>query len=187
MFFDVLLRCFHVFGDDLRGLQRRFSCFRCLLRFRFCQGIFFGGCFLRLCLGFEGCFKGVQGSFLSLSCFLLTGNTNSLDHWDTCIVTLGQECFLRVFFKVVLGLLRVFLGCLWFFLKVFPVLSSLDTPLVRTTVTLVMGNQFLLAQGCFFLVVLKVFEGDFRVFRRCFYMAYLPRVVKIRFGNIRFW
>ena len=34
MLFDVLLRCFHVFGDVLRGLQRRFSCFRCLLRFR---------------------------------------------------------------------------------------------------------------------------------------------------------
>ena len=153
MLFDVLLRCFHVFGDVLRGLQRlqrRFSCFGCLLRFRLGQGIFFGGCFLRLCLGFEWCFKGVQGSFLSLSCFLLTGNTNSLDHWDTCIVTLGQECFLRVFFKVVLGLLRVFLGSLRFSLKVFPVFTSLVTPLVRTTGTLVMGNQFLLAQGCLF-------------------------------------
>ena len=49
------------------------------------------------------------------------------------------------FFKVFLGLLRVFLGCLWFFLKVFPIFSSLGIPLVRTTGTLVMGNQFLLA------------------------------------------
>ena len=36
---------------------------------------------------------------------------------------------MRVFFKVVLGLLRVFLGCLWFFLKVFPVfLLTGNTP-----------------------------------------------------------
>ena len=53
--------------------------------------------------------------------------------------------FFLVFFKVVLGLLRVFLGCLWFFLKGFHLFCSLGTPLVRTTGTLVMGNQFLLA------------------------------------------
>ena len=53
-----------------------------------------------LCLGFEGCFKGVYGSFLSLSCFLLNWNITSLDHWDTRIVTLG---FVRlgVFFEVI--------------------------------------------------------------------------------------
>ena len=59
MFFDVLFRCFHVFGDVLRGLQRQFSCFRCFLSFRLAYGIFFLGVFLRLCLGFDGCFKGV--------------------------------------------------------------------------------------------------------------------------------
>ena len=61
-------------------------------------------------MGFEGCFKGVYGSFLSLSCFLLTRNINSLDHWDTCIVTLG---FVRlgVFFEgIFYGCFRAFKG-----------------------------------------------------------------------------
>ena len=91
-----------------------------------------------------------------------------------------------VFFKVVLGLLRVFLGCLWFFLKVFPVFSSLETPSSDHCDTC-NGKSVFVSVGVFILVVLKVFEGGFRVFRRCFCMAYLPRVVKIRFGNIRFW
>ena len=80
---------------------------------------------------------------------------------------------MRVFFKVVLGLLRVFLGSLWFFLKVFPDFSSLGTPLFRTTGTLVMGKSVFVSVGVFILVVLNVFEGGFRVFRRCFSMAYL--------------
>ena len=49
------------------------------------------------------------------------------------------------------------------------------------------GKSVFVSVGVFFLVVLKVFEGGFRVFIRYFSMAYLPRVVKIRFGNIRFW
>ena len=51
MFFDVLLMCFHVFGDVLRGLQRRFSCFLCLLRFRLALGIFFWGVFFKVVVG----------------------------------------------------------------------------------------------------------------------------------------
>ena len=58
--------------------------------------------------------------------------------------------FFEGIFKVVLGLLRVFLGSLWFFLKVFPVFGLLGTPLARTSGTLVMGNQFLVAEGCLF-------------------------------------
>ena len=49
------------------------------------------------------------------------------------------------------------------------------------------GKSVFVSVGVFFLVVLKVFEGGFRVFIRYFCMAYLPRVVKIRFSNIRFW
>ena len=51
MFFDVVLRCFHVFGDVLRGLQRWFSCFRCLLRFRLAYRIFFWGVFFKVVFG----------------------------------------------------------------------------------------------------------------------------------------
>ena len=49
------------------------------------------------------------------------------------------------------------------------------------------GKSVFVSVGVFFLVVLKVFEAGFRVFRRCFCMAYLPWVVKIIFGTIRFW
>ena len=34
--------------------------------------------------------------------------------------------------------------------------------------------------------VLKVFEGGFRVFKRCFCMGYLQRMASIRLGDIRF-
>ena len=37
-----------------------------------------------------------------------------------------------------------------------------------------------------FLAVLKVFEGGFRVFKRCFSMAFLQRMVNIRLGYFRF-
>ena len=36
------------------------------------------------------------------------------------------------------------------------------------------------------MAVLKVFEGGVRVFKRCFCMAYLQRMVNIRIGYIRF-
>ena len=36
------------------------------------------------------------------------------------------------------------------------------------------------------MAVLKVFEGGFRVFKRCFCMAYLQRMGNITLGYIRF-
>ena len=35
------------------------------------------------------------------------------------------------------------------------------------------------------MAVLKVFEGCFRVFNRCFCMAYVHRVVNVRYAYIR--
>ena len=39
--------------------------------------------------------------------------------------------------------------------------------------------MFLHGLPAIFLAVLKVFEGGFRVFKRCFCMAYLQRMVNI--------
>ena len=46
--------------------------------------------------------------------------------------------------------------------------------------------MFLHGLPAIFLAVVKVFEGGFRVFKRCFCMAYLQRMGNITLGYIRF-
>ena len=64
---------------------------------------------------------------------------------------------MRVFFKVGLGLLRVFLGCLCFFLKVFPVFRSLDTPPSSDHCDNCNGKSVFVSVGVFFFGSFKSF------------------------------
>ena len=92
-------------------------------------------------MGFEGCL----GFFLKFIMFFAHWEHQQFGPLGHLYSGVRLGVFFEGIFKVVLGILRVFLGCLLSFLKVFPVFSSLETPLVRITGTLVMGNQFLLA------------------------------------------